>query len=235
MVNISFREIEYQDYIIWNTFIPELEVEIYAIDVKGISKKPEEFQNKIPQERYRKMLRYHNYSDKMLLIGNEILFEYRMEHFFPEIKCEEWKRREDAFGKPYIEGEDQIYFNMSHAGTYSVCAFSNKPVGIDIERISPVDLLIAQRYYCISEFKDIMKYRGDDRIKRFYQYWVLKESFIKAVGKGLSIPLDKFSFHEGADNGLLYVNHQINENKYLSRQLPCFDRQYEMAVCIQVL
>jgi 4'-phosphopantetheinyl transferase len=234
-MDISFGEIGYQGYRIWNTFIPELETEIYAINVNSISKSPEEFQNKIPKERYEKMVRYRKYSDKMLLIGNEILFKYRMEHFFPEMDYKQWKRREDTFGKPYIEGEAEVYFNMSHAGIYSVCAFSNKPVGVDIEKIAPVDLSIAERYYCSSEFEDIMKYQEDGRIKRFYEYWVLKESFIKAVGKGLSIPLNQFSFHEKGDSGLFYVEHQINEHKYLSCPCPCFDGQYEMAACIQVL
>jgi hypothetical protein len=82
MENISFGKIEYQDYRILNMFVPELEVVIYAINVKNISKniskEPEEFQNKIPRERYRKMLKYHNSPDKMLLIGNSLVLTGNM-------------------------------------------------------------------------------------------------------------------------------------------------------------
>lgn len=231
--NISFGDVEYQDYIIMRTFSKELDADVYAINVENIQKEPEAFQNRIPKDRYMKMLKYHNHLDKMLLVGNEILFEYGLRLRFPEIDSGQWKRCVDEAGKPYVEGPEQIYFNMSHAGTYSVCAFSNKPVGVDIEEIGSVDMSIAERHYCSIEYADIMNYRGDSRLKRFYQYWVLKESFTKAVGLGLSIPLNVFSFDDKAHNGLLYVEHSINGSQYLSQQFSFRDSRYEMALCIR--
>lgn len=232
--NIRFGDGKYKDYPILELLGEELDTKVYAMNVNYILEEPELFRGKISGERYEKMLRYHNRLDQMLLIGNEILFEYGISHFFPKTQVCQWKRRVDGAGKPYVEGPEEFYFNMSHAGSYSVCAFSRKPVGVDIEEIGPVDLSIAQRHYCDSEYADIMRYEGNERIKRFYQYWVLKESFTKAVGLGLSIPLNVFHFHDRADDGLLYVEHCINKGEYVSRQFPFRDLKYEMALCVQV-
>ncbi|MDR1550289.1 MAG: 4'-phosphopantetheinyl transferase superfamily protein [Hungatella sp.] len=233
MENNRFGETKYRNYGILEMFSEELDTWVYAINVDQILDEPELFRNKISRERYEKMLRYHNRLDKMLLVGNEILFEYGISRYFPEVAFSEWKRHVDAAGKPYVEGPRQLYFNMSHAGTYSVCAFSKNPVGVDIEKIRPVDLSIAERHYCHSEYEEIMRHQGNEQIKRFYQYWVLKESFTKAVGLGLSIPLNVFSFDTGEDDGVLYVEHSINRGKYLSQQFPFRDIRYEMALCIQ--
>lgn len=234
LANIRFGETKYHNYSILEMFSKELDVRVYATNVNQILDEPEWFRNKISRERYEKMLRYHNRLDQMLLVGNEILFEYGISRYFPETVGSEWKRRVDAAGKPYVEGPGQIYFNMSHAGTYSVCAFSKNPVGVDIEEIGPVDLSIAERHYCKSEYADIMRHQGNERIKRFYQYWVLKESFTKAVGLGLSIPLNVFRFDTREDNGVLYVKQSINRGEYLSQQFPFRDMGYEIALCIQV-
>jgi len=233
MANVSFDAVEFQDYRILRAYSKELDVEVLAINVESIPEVPETFRNRIPEDRYRKMLRYHYYLDKMLLIGNEILFEYGMRQNFPEMESRQWIRQVDEAGKPYLEGTDLIYFNMSHAGIYSACAFSKKPVGLDIEQIKPIALSIAKRYYCRSEYEDIMEHSDEGRSRRFYQYWVLKESFIKAVGLGLSIPLNQFSFHDKAHSGLLHVEHNVNEGRYLSQEFSFCDSQYEMALCIK--
>lgn len=233
MENIRFGDTQYHNYKILEMFSKELGTQVYAMNVEQIQEEPELFHNRILGARFDKMQKFRNRLDKMLLIGNEILFEYGIKRWYPEIESSEWKRCVDMAGKPYVEGPKQLYFNMSHAGAYSVCAFSQKPVGVDIEEIGPVDLSIAQRHYCNSEYADIMSHLERDRIKRFYQYWVLKESFTKAVGLGLSIPLNVFSFEDNDHDGLLHVEQSINVGTYYSRQFQFKDTRYEMALCVQ--
>jgi len=94
------------------------------------------------------------------------------------------------FGKPFLVNNLHINFNISHAGHYIACAVSDEPVGIDIERIKPVDIKIAERFFTPDE----TAYINDNELEqRFYEVWTKKESHIKWEGKGLYKPLTSFS------------------------------------------
>ena len=95
-------------------------------------------------------------------------------------------------------------------------------IGVDIEIVGrEADVLdIAKRSFSSSEVADIFRLSNvEDRINRFYDYWTLKESYIKATGLGLKIPLDQFCFQIGVQANAL-VNHDIK----LSQLSPCTDR-----------
>jgi 4'-phosphopantetheinyl transferase len=115
--------------------------------------------------------------------------------------CELWQVsnadlsfRKNAYGKPLLDYPPNCSFNISHSGEWVVCAASDTPVGIDVERIKPIDISIAERFFAPEEYDELMKLSGSRQLSRFYRLWTLKESYIKAVGKGMSIPLDSFAF-----------------------------------------
>ena len=68
-------------------------------------------------------------------------------------------------------------------------------VGCDVEKIGQLKMNIAMRYFCKEEYGAI-KEAGSDEEKTdlFFRYWVLKESFMKATGKGMA-PSCKFFLH----------------------------------------
>ena len=109
------------------------------------------------------------------------------------IPLENIRFKTNANGKPYLLGRNKIHFNISHSGKWAVCAFGEKPAGIDIEEISTVNLEIARRFFSAEECFDLFSKKADERLLFFYELWTLKESFIKAAGKGLSIPLSSFT------------------------------------------
>lgn len=97
-----------------------------------------------------------------------------------------------AYGKPYIEGTPW-HFNYSHSGEWIALVVDQYPVGIDIELIKKIDLEIAYRFFSTSECLELSAVPQNQKIDFFYSLWTLKESLIKADGRGLSIPLDSFS------------------------------------------
>ena len=109
------------------------------------------------------------------------------------IKNEEIKLLKNDAGKPYIKGFP-IHFNISHAGDFVVCVFSEQAVGIDIEQIKEIDLKIAQRFFCQHEYEDLLAKQESEQLDYFYSLWTLKESYIKWLGTGLSTPLNSFCF-----------------------------------------
>ena len=94
-------------------------------------------------------------------------------------------------GKPYLK-DAGVCFNLSHAGSYAVCAVGPDP-GCDIEKIRPVREDVARRFFHPEEFA-LLQAEPDAAVRErlFFRLWTLKESYIKATGKGLSQPLGSF-------------------------------------------
>ena len=105
------------------------------------------------------------------------------------------KLERNAFRKPSLV-DSEWDFNISHSGSLALCGLcQNCPIGVDVERakanFDPVEL--SEHYFSESEKSILRETREDDRFEAFYRCWTRKEAYIKAIGKGLSQPLDSFS------------------------------------------
>ena len=93
---------------------------------------------------------------------------------------------------------DSAVYNFSHSGDYVLCSVDTEgrrgiQVGCDIEKIREDRLNLARHFFCRSEYEDLLKSRTtEERIEKFYRYWVLKESFMKATRRGMGLGLDTF-------------------------------------------
>ena len=107
----------------------------------------------------------------------------------------------NRYGRPELvlsKEHSPVRFNLSHTDGLIACAVVlNQDIGIDAEDMKrrEVSLGIADRFFSEKEANDLQKLPEENRRDRFYDYWTLKESYIKARGKGLSISLDQFTFH----------------------------------------
>lgn len=102
-------------------------------------------------------------------------------------KCPEILK--DEMGKPYFPG-NPFYFNVSHSGEYLALAISKEPVGIDLQKIKPVK--VGMYHKTVRPLEGVLI--GKDRERDFIRLWTLKESFVKAEGKGLRIPMKDYYF-----------------------------------------
>ncbi len=107
----------------------------------------------------------------------------------------------NSHGKPVIRGPEQARcaFNIAHTeGMVVVARSASGALGVDVEGLSRrTDIAIADRYFARSEVEFVMAQVDEDRRRRaFLKVWTLKESFIKAIGTGLSIPLADFAFEQ---------------------------------------
>ena len=95
-------------------------------------------------------------------------------------------------GKPFAPGLG-ICFNLSHSGEYALCAVCESEIGCDIEKIGPAPLDVAKRFFPREEYIDILSQPTPAlQNERFFLYWTIRESYMKAVGTGLSLPQDAF-------------------------------------------
>jgi 4'-phosphopantetheinyl transferase len=103
-----------------------------------------------------------------------------------------------AYGKPALdglEGQSPLHFNVSHSHETALFGFvQDRELGIDLEYIkrdfSTED--IARRFFTESEVEGIESNLPAERVAAFYRCWTRKEAYIKAIGSGLSQPLNEF-------------------------------------------
>jgi 4'-phosphopantetheinyl transferase len=102
----------------------------------------------------------------------------------------------NEYGKPFLSSSPgSVQFNISHSHVLGLLAITgNKRVGVDIERIrTDIDYAqIAQQFFSPGEVKRLLDLPTQIQLEAFYACWTRKEAFIKARGKGLTIPLDQF-------------------------------------------
>ncbi len=104
------------------------------------------------------------------------------------IKTDEISFSTNEFGKPYAENAD-VQFSVSHSGDAVICAVSDKPVGVDIEKIRDVSFKTAERFATAEE----LEYIGENA-ERFFEIWTLKEAYFKCIGTGLDSSVKSISF-----------------------------------------
>lgn len=111
----------------------------------------------------------------------------------------EWHFEQGAYGKPSVAAELNcpVRFNVSHARGRIACAFAlDREVGIDVENAERTveALRLSHRFFSPTEAATLAELPAEQRQRRFFTYWTLKEAFIKVIGMGLAMPLDQFSF-----------------------------------------
>ncbi len=120
---------------------------------------------------------------------------------YADIEPDRWRFCANKYGKPEISRSMNrlgIRFNLSHTAGLIVCGVAlNRDIGVDVENIERQSKTdgIASRYFSPEEIADLETLDETERKERFYRYWTLKESYVKARGIGLSLPLDRFAFH----------------------------------------
>ena len=100
--------------------------------------------------------------------------------------------------KPHLVGDparEDLRFNETHSHGLALFAVARgRDLGIDLEEVCPQVKFadIAGRYFAPSEAAALAKAPVETRLRLFFEYWTSKEAWIKAMGGGLSIPLDRF-------------------------------------------
>jgi len=100
---------------------------------------------------------------------------------------------ENEFGKPDFDSALGVHFSLSHAGDRVMVAVSDAEVGCDVERIVPVDDGMLNMALAETERASLAVLSGAARDRAFIRLWVRKESYAKAIGRGLDIGLSTFS------------------------------------------
>ncbi|MBE7150862.1 4'-phosphopantetheinyl transferase superfamily protein [Bacillus mycoides] len=181
----------------------------------------------VSEEKQKKIMRFHRVEDAKRTLLADLLARYAIS-YKTGMKCEEINFKNNKYGKPLLVNIPNVYFNTSHSAQWIVCAISSQPIGIDIEFIEQINCEIAKQFFSEDEYVKLSRESEENKLDYFYQLWTLKESYVKAIGKGLSIPLDSFSI--SIDSKEIKLKASNNSTNCYFKQFE-IDDNYKMAVC----
>lgn len=126
------------------------------------------FFNKLNKVQKEKVKEYSLRKKQNILLSEYLLYNYFFsnEDFFY-----------NQYGKPYLKNK---YFNISHADNYLLLGIADEEIGVDMQKITfkkNVEKLFSE------EEQNLLK---TSKEKIFTRYWVLKESYAKYLGVGIS-------------------------------------------------
>jgi len=159
---------------------------------------------------------------------------------YSELRPNEWVFHNNAYGRPEIANRaSDLHFNLSHTDGLVACAVSrHSEIGVDVEASArTVDVRVADRYFSAPENRALLTLPASQRQSRFLQYWTLKESYIKARGMGLALPLDGFAFSiaEGRAPDIEFLSGISDRAERWQFQLLETTPGFVLAVCLEVL
>lgn len=165
--------------------------------------------------------RYQFARDRFLSLGAETLLRHALREAGEALPAE---LNYGAQGKPELPGMPW-HFNLSHSGDWAICALGMESVGCDIEKLGPARMNVAERFYTPVELARLKAAEEGERALLFYRLWTMKESFLKATGLGLSLPLNAFEITPEGE-----INQHVDDRRYSVRE---FSRipGYCCAVC----
>ncbi|MFO0585888.1 MAG: 4'-phosphopantetheinyl transferase superfamily protein [Polyangiaceae bacterium] len=115
------------------------------------------------------------------------------------VDAKELRFEPNPWGRPELTHprDSTLSWNVAHTdGLVVMLVADGCTVGVDVEdwahRKAPLD--VADRFFAPAEVAELASLPPERKQRRFFEYWTLKESYIKARGMGLALPLDEFAF-----------------------------------------
>ncbi len=131
-------------------------------------------------------------------------------------------------------GAPDIYFNISHTKGMVVCAVSEREIGVDVEYVREAKESLIRRI-CSKEEREYIWGKEEtenvglnDIDLRFTRIWTLKESYVKAIGKGLAFSMKEISFSLKEGEKGMIIGSSIEGWKYHQFMLR---GKYVLSVC----
>ena len=114
-----------------------------------------------------------------------------------------------------LKSAKHLQFNLSHSDDWIVLAIADNRVGVDIEStVRKNDVMaIADRYFFGSEIAELTSFDDSEQRQRFFDYWTLKEAYMKARGEGISLGLSTFGFSVASKPDItIEMDEVLNDN-----------------------
>lgn len=132
-----------------------------------------------------------------------------------------------SHGKPSLTDYPAIHYNITHADGITACLVSSAECGIDAEKVRPYRPNVIKRAFSENEKALIENAPESERDLLFFRLWTLKESYVKALGIGVSYPMGTADFSFDGDRIV------TNIKGYSFKQYILRGGEYTAAVCVK--
>jgi 4'-phosphopantetheinyl transferase len=136
--------------------------------------------------------------DRLIFLATRALVRRVLSRYAP-VALEDWRFAITDRGRPEVQRDSgpPLRFNLSNTRGLVICGVVGEgEIGVDVELVrragAPLDL--ADHYFAPAEIAALRALPPPAQSTRFFEYWTLKESYLKARGVGLGLPLDRFAF-----------------------------------------
>jgi 4'-phosphopantetheinyl transferase len=149
----------------------------------------------------RQVTRFYFHDDRVRYLVTRALVRTTLSKYWP-IEPNSWSFVRNFYGRPEIAITSEtaiaadMSFNISHtSGLIMMGVTLNGTIGVDVENIEQrkAPLAVAERYFSPSEREALKRTPVASQSERFFEYWTLKEAYVKAMGKGFFISPNEFS------------------------------------------
>ena len=158
------------------------------------------YQDLLTEDESLQMSRYYYAGHRHQYLMTRALIRTCLSTFHP-VEPAQWRFTTNQFGKPEVshpQVQPALSFNLSHASGLIICGITKAvAIGVDVEdthRTTRAAFNSLASYFSEQEIRDLRELPEEQQKQRFFDYWTLKEAYIKARGMGFSLPLDKFGF-----------------------------------------
>jgi 4'-phosphopantetheinyl transferase len=206
-----------------------MEIKVYAIHkTYGLSNLDfKKAASLLSKEKKQRIEKFKNIEDAESSLLGELLNRYMIQIEY-NVPFKEIYFKYNPYGKPYWPERTDCFFNISHSGDWVVGVIGNKALGIDIEKIKPIDINVAKHVFSDIELAGLMRLSELDAINYFYEIWTYKESYIKALGKGFSHNPKSFTILQKGTR--IYVNDESIRSTFSFKKYN-IAIGYKLAIC----
>lgn len=119
---------------------------------------------------------------------------------YRSVAPQDWRFTRNEYGKPAVEPDCGLRFNLSNSSALAVCLVADAPieVGVDVEAIARAVQVaqVAHKVFSSAEREQLDEFQAAERLDRCLSLWTLKEAYVKARGMGMgsALPLGEISF-----------------------------------------
>ena len=215
------------------------QVHLWRLNLQARARGVEKWQSILSADEKSRAARYHREIDRQYFIAaratlRQILGSYLQTDPAALVFAYSEKEKPSLGGTEAASG---IEFNISHSGSIALLAFARqREIGVDVEQIRRdfETAKIAARFFSAAEQKQLAALPEEQRSEAFFLCWTRKEAYIKATGKGLSLPLHQFdvSLAPKEQNALLACRPDPQERaKWVMRDIQV-PEGYAAAICV---
>lgn len=132
----------------------------------------------LPENRREYVLRFQQMKDQKQSVVGWLLLAYGVRQEYGMDRIPDFQQ--NASGKPFFQGENMPFFNLSHSGSFVGCALHREEIGMDLQKLTPAKPALVGRV-CTKEELASVKSDLD-----FCRIWTTKESAAKLTGEGIT-------------------------------------------------